>query len=76
LQEALELGHMLDYALFITVGAVNRKESRGAYFREDYPKRDDENFLKHTFGYMENDDIKIEYAPVKITKFEPQERKY
>ncbi|WP_024791072.1 MULTISPECIES: succinate dehydrogenase flavoprotein subunit [unclassified Lebetimonas] len=76
LQEAIELGHMLDYALFITAGAVERKESRGAHFREDYPKRDDENFLKHTFGYLENDDIKIEYAPVKITKFEPQERKY
>ncbi|GAX88225.1 succinate dehydrogenase/fumarate reductase, flavoprotein subunit [Lebetimonas natsushimae] len=76
LQEAIELGHMLDYALFITAGAVERKESRGAHYREDYPKRDDENFLKHTFGYLENDDIKIEYAPVKITKFEPQERKY
>ncbi|WP_024790420.1 succinate dehydrogenase flavoprotein subunit [Lebetimonas sp. JH292] len=76
LQEAIELGHMLDYALFITAGAVERKESRGAHFREDFPKRDDENFLKHTFGYLENDNIKIEYAPVKITKFEPQERKY
>ena len=76
LQEAIELGHMLDYALFITEGAINRKESRGAHYREDYPKRDDENFLKHTFGYLEGDDIKIEYSDVKITKFEPQERKY
>jgi len=76
LQEAIELGHMLDYALFIVEGAINRKESRGAHYREDYPKRDDENFLKHTFGYLEGDDIKIEYGDVKITKFEPQERKY
>ncbi|MEO1928197.1 MAG: FAD-dependent oxidoreductase [Nautiliaceae bacterium] len=76
LQEAIELGHMLDYALFIAEGAINRKESRGAHYREDYPKRDDENFLKHTFGYLEGDDIKVEYSNVKITKFEPQERKY
>ncbi len=76
LQEAIELGHMLDYALFIVEGAINRKESRGAHYREDYPKRDDENFLKHTFGYLEGDDIKVEYSNVKITKFEPQERKY
>jgi succinate dehydrogenase / fumarate reductase flavoprotein subunit len=76
LQEAIELGHMLDYALFIVEGAINRKESRGAHYREDYPKRDDENFLKHTFGYLKDDEIEIEYGEVKITKFEPQERKY
>jgi succinate dehydrogenase / fumarate reductase flavoprotein subunit len=76
LQEAIELGHMLDYALFIVSGAAERKESRGAHFREDYPSRDDKNYLQHTFSYLENDDIKIEYASVKITKFEPQERKY
>ena len=76
LQEAIELGHMLDYALFIVEGAINRKESRGAHYREDYPKRDDENFLKHTYAYLNGDKIDIEYADVKITKFEPQERKY
>jgi len=76
LQEAIELGHMLDYALFIVEGAINRKESRGAHYREDFPKRDDENFLKHTFGYLKDDEIEIEYGEVKITKFEPQERKY
>ncbi len=76
LQEAIELGHMLDYALFIVEGAINRKESRGAHFREDYPKRDDENFLKHTFAYLNENKIDIEYSDVKITKFEPQERKY
>jgi succinate dehydrogenase / fumarate reductase flavoprotein subunit len=76
LQEALELGHMLDYSMFIVEGAIKRKESRGAHYREDYPKRDDKNFLKHTFGYLRDDDIKIEYADVKITKYQPQERKY
>ena len=76
LQEALELGHMLDYTLFIVEGALNRKESRGAHFREDYPKRDDENFLKHTFGYLKDDEIEITYGDVVITKYEPQERKY
>ena len=76
LQEAIELGHMLDYALFIVEGAINRKESRGAHYREDFPKRDDENYLKHTFGYLDDNEIKIEYSDVKITKFEPQERKY
>jgi succinate dehydrogenase / fumarate reductase flavoprotein subunit len=76
LQEAIELGHMLDYAMFIVEGAINRKESRGAHYREDYPKRDDEQFLKHTFAYLKDGEVEIEYAPVKITKFEPQERKY
>ncbi len=76
LQEAVELGHMLDYALFIVIGAISRKESRGAHFREDYPKRDDEKYLKHTFGYLNKNNIDIEYSDVKITKFEPQERKY
>ncbi len=76
LQEAIELGHMLDYSTFIIEGAINRKESRGSHYREDYTKRDDENFLKHTFGYLEGDDVRVEYADVTITKFEPQERKY
>jgi len=76
LQEALELGHMLDYALFIVEGAIRRKESRGAHFREDYPKRDDKNFLKHTFGVLKGDEVEIDYGNVVITKYEPQERKY
>ena len=77
LQEAIELGHMLDYSLFIVEGAIARKESRGAHYREDYPNRDDENFLKHTFATMDEDgNISLEYGEVVITKFEPQERKY
>jgi succinate dehydrogenase / fumarate reductase flavoprotein subunit len=52
LQEAIEFGHMLDYALFIVESAVARNESRGAHFREDFDTRDVENLLKHTMAYM------------------------
>ena len=76
LQEAIELGHMLDFSMFIVEGAISRKESRGAHFRDDYTERDDENFLKHTFAYMDGDTIKLELAPVKIVKFAPQVRSY
>jgi len=77
LQEAIELGHMLDYATFIVEGAIARKESRGAHYRDDYQKRDDEKFLKHTFATMDAEgNIAIEYADVTLGKFEPQERKY
>ncbi|MEJ2497107.1 MAG: FAD-dependent oxidoreductase [Sulfurovaceae bacterium] len=53
LQEAIELGHMLDYSKFIVEGALAREESRGAHYREDYPKRNDKKFLKHTYAYMD-----------------------
>lgn len=76
LQEAIELGHMLDFSVFIVESALNRKESRGAHYREDYPERDDENFLKHTFAYMQNDEIKLELAPVKLGKYAPETRSY
>jgi succinate dehydrogenase / fumarate reductase flavoprotein subunit len=77
LQEALELGHMLDFSLFIVEGALARKESRGAHFRNDYPKRDDKKFLKHTYAYMsKRGAIKLEYGDVVLGKFEPQERIY
>ena len=77
LQEAIEFGHMLDYASFIVDGAEHRKESRGAHFREDYPTRDDENFLKHTMAYMEKDgSIRTEYMDVVLGRFEVKERVY
>ncbi len=77
LQEAIELGHMLDYAAFIVEGAIARRESRGAHYREDFTKRDDENFLKHTLAYMDEEgNITLEYMDVVLGKFEPQERKY
>ncbi len=77
LQEAIELGHMLDYSVFIIEGAINRQESRGSHFRDDYPKRDDEKFLKHTYATMdENGEIHIDYKDVNLGIFEPQERTY
>lgn len=77
LQEALELGHMLEFSLFIVDGALDRKESRGSHFREDYPTRDDEKFLKHTFAYMDKDfNIRKEYKNVVLGKFEVKERTY
>ncbi len=77
LQEAIELGHIIDYSAFIVEGALAREESRGAHFRNDFPKRDDEKFLKHTYAYMdENGDIRLEYGEVTLGKFEPQARTY
>ncbi len=77
LQEAIELGHMIDFSLFIVEGALARKESRGAHYREDYPQRDDENFLKHTYAKFKDDyELELEYGDVVLGKFELQERKY
>ncbi|WP_297433090.1 succinate dehydrogenase flavoprotein subunit [Sulfurimonas sp.] len=77
LQEAIEFGHMLDYSLFIVDSAIARKESRGAHYREDFQKRDDENFLQHTMAYMDNEgNIKLDYMDVVLGKHELQERHY
>ena len=77
LQEAIELGHMIEFSRFIVEGAIARKESRGAHYREDYPQRDDENFMKHTYAWSDDKgNIKIEYAEVVQGKFKPQERSY
>ena len=73
---ALELDFMLDVAEAIANSALKRKESRGSHTRTDFPKRDDENFLKHTVAYRTPDGPKIEYSPVKITRWQPEERKY
>ncbi|WP_345986713.1 succinate dehydrogenase flavoprotein subunit [Sulfurimonas sp. HSL-1656] len=77
LQEAIELGHMLDYSLFIVESALARKESRGAHYREDFTTRDDEGFMKHTMAYMDAEgNISLDYMAVTPGKFEPQERTY
>jgi len=77
LQEATELGHMLEFSKFIVDGALNREESRGGHFREDFPTRDDKNFLKHTYAYMDKDyNIRSEWGEVVLGKFEPKERTY
>ncbi len=72
----IELGFLLDLAEVIATTAVLRKESRGAHARRDYPNRDDENFLKHSLSYYTPEGPKVDYCEVKITKYQPQERKY
>jgi len=74
--EALELQSLLDIAEVIALCALNRTESRGSHFRRDFPKRDDANWLKHTMAHKKGDDIVLDYKPVVITKYPPQERKY
>ncbi len=76
LMEAIELRHLLGTAETIAVSALNRQESRGAHAREDFPKRDDKKWLKHTFIDYNGGKPKITYKPVVITKFQPKERVY
>ncbi len=77
LQEAIELKHMIDFSLFIVEGALQREESRGAHYREDFPTRDDEKFMKHTYAKFSGEyELELEYGDVVLGKFEPQERKY
>ncbi len=74
--EAWEVGSLLDIAEVTAVSAVERTESRGAHAREDYPKRDDENWLKHTLAFLEADEVTLRYKPVTLTRFEPKARVY
>jgi len=75
--EAWEVANLLDIAEVTTVSALARRESRGAHYREDYPQRDDEQWLKHTLAYRQPDGcIELRYKPVVITKWQPKERVY
>ncbi len=76
LLEAFELDHLLELSQVTAAGALARQESRGAHCREDFPKRDDPRFLKHTLAYRRDGPVELKYKPVSITRFQPQERKY
>ncbi|MBV2355975.1 succinate dehydrogenase flavoprotein subunit [Streptomyces sp. J2-1] len=81
LLEAVELGNLLDLAEVMAVSALARKESRGGHYREDYPNRDDVNFMRHTMAYREvgadgSETIRLDYKPVVQTRYQPMERKY
>jgi succinate dehydrogenase / fumarate reductase flavoprotein subunit len=74
---AIELGYMLDCAEAIVVGAIERKESRGAQFRTDFPERNDDEWLKHIDITANGEDVpNVSYSPVTITRWQPEERKY
>ncbi|GAA3065850.1 MULTISPECIES: succinate dehydrogenase flavoprotein subunit [Actinomycetes] len=83
LLEAVELGFLLDMAEVMTVAALHRQESRGGHYREDFPDRDDENFMLHSMLYQDPEaetegtkGIRFETKPVVFTRYEPMERKY
>ncbi len=81
LLEAIELGFLLDLAELVVIGALERKESRGGHAREDYPTRDDVNFMRHTMAYRRDEadgeqSVQLDYKPVVVTRYQPMERKY
>jgi succinate dehydrogenase / fumarate reductase flavoprotein subunit len=75
LMEAWELGCLLDLAEVTAFSALWRQESRGGHFREDFPERDDANFLKHSVSWK-NGSVEIKHKPVRITKYTPAPRTY
>ena len=83
LLEAIELGFLLELAKVMSVAALHREESRGGHFREDFPERNDEKFMKHSMAYLDPDSetdsvagIRLDTKPVIFTRYEPMERKY
>ena len=76
LLEAIELGFLIDLAQVAVAGALAREESRGGHYREDFPTRNDEAFMRHTMAYATKDGVRLDYKPVVITRYPPMERKY
>ena len=77
LTQAIELGNMLDTAWSMVQAGIARKESRGAHSRpHDYPTRDDEHFMKHSISRWADGAPELSYKEVRVTKWQPQERKY
>jgi succinate dehydrogenase / fumarate reductase flavoprotein subunit len=73
---AIELGFMLENAECVVVGALERKESRGAQFRTDFPERNDDDWLKHIDLSLDGDKPTVTYSEVTVTQWQPEERKY
>ena len=76
LLELIELRNLLDLSLVTAASALNRRESRGAHSREDYPERDDDSWLKHTLAYLDSDTVRIDYKSVDTSIWEPKPRTY
>jgi succinate dehydrogenase / fumarate reductase flavoprotein subunit len=76
LLELIELRNLLDLSLLTAASALNRQESRGAHSREDFPDRDDDNWLKHSLAYLDGDAVRIEYKRVDTSIWEPKPRTY
>lgn len=76
LMEAIELGHQLELSEVILFSALQRRESRGAHWREDFPQRADRHYLKHSLVFKTCKGPEIKYKPVKITRFQPETRIY
>ena len=76
LLELIELRNLLDLSLLTAAAALNRQESRGAHSREDFPDRDDDNWLKHSLAYLNGDSVRIEYKKVDTSVWEPKPRTY
>lgn len=71
-----EFAYMMDVAEVITLGALNREETRGSHFRLDFPERRDKEWLKHTLVKWQDENPEISYSDVVIGKYQPMERKY
>ena len=76
LLNAWELGCLLDVALITATCAAARQESRGAHAREDFPNRDDATWMKHSLAWLDGDDVRLDYKPVAVTKYQPMARVY
>ncbi len=76
LVEAWELSNLLDIAEVTATSALARTESRGAHSRDDFPDRDDKNWLKHTLAWLDDKGVRLAYKPVKITHYQPKARSY
>ena len=74
--QIMELENLLDLSLVTAASAANRQESRGAHAREDYPERDDDNWLKHTMATLADDRVDIDYKSVDVSIWEPKPRTY